>query len=530
VPNESILSGTTATAAAAARPPLAARVVVALAAGFLIAHAATAANGAYGFHRDELLYLGMGQHLRLWRMDFPPGIALLAQALRHTIGDALVAVRLVPAVASSLVVLLAALIARELGGGRTAQALAALCVVANPLFMRAGALFQPVVLDQLAWTLGYWSLARWRRTSDPRWWLGIGGAAGLGLLCKFSVAFFGLGVLVAVLLLPERRVLRTRWPWLGAMLALVIGAPSLTGQLLLHAPVVGQMRELQASQLTHTGPADFLTGQLLMGPGVLLALAGVVALVGGQALARWRSLGVACLTSFVTLLALHGKPYYAGPVFPALFAAGAVWLELGLAGARPAVRRASLGGASLLLAAYGLAVLPFGLPILPPAPMARYANAMGLTAAVTTNMGTVLPLPQDYADMLGWEAQVRTLAGVYRALPAADRARTVLAAANYGEAGAIDYYAPRYGLPGAISSAGSYWFFGPGALPGDVVLVVGGHAGVRADLDHLFARCEAAARVENAWAVPEEQHIVVWRCDEPRRPLQVVWPELAGQN
>ncbi len=511
------------------RPPFAAPAVTALAALFLIAHLATVAAGAYEFHRDELLYLAMGQHLRLWRMDFPPGIALIAQTLRATVGDSLLAVRAVPALASSLLVVLAALLAREMGGGRYAQALAAVAVIANPLFMRAGALFQPVVLDQVTWTLGYLALARWRRTDDPRWWIGVGAAGGLGLLCKFSVVFFGFGVLVAVAVLPERRVLRTVWPWAAALLALVVGSPSLVGQVRLGGPVFGQMHDLRATQLARSGPAEFLQSQLLMGPGVLLAVLGVIGLFWWAPLRRWRVVGLACLVPFATLLLSHGKGYYAGPVFPTLFAAGACWVERRAGGRRRSdvVTRA---GAVGVLAAYGLLVLPVGFPVLPPEPMARYARAMGLTAVVRTNVGEMLPLPQDYADMLGWSEQARAIAAVYHALSPAEQNRAVLVAGNYGEAGAVDYYASRYGMPGVVSPAGSYWFFGPGDRPGDVTLVLSGSAETRPQLERLFERVTPAAIVTNRWGVPEEQRVTVWRCDGPRQSLQQVWPSLAGQN
>ena len=513
-----------------ARPPLAALAVTALAAGFLIAHLAAVSLGAYEFHRDELLYLAMGRHLRLWRMDFPPGIAILAQTLRHTVGDSLVAVHALSALAASLVVVLAALIARELGGGWRAQALAALAIVGNPLFMRAGALYQPVVLDQVAWTLGYLALARWRRTDDPRWWLGVGVAAGLGLLCKFSILFFGFGVFVAVLLLPERRVLLTRWPWLAALVSLGIGAPSLVGQLALDWPVVGQMHDLQSTQLEHTTALGFVGGQLLMGPGVLLAVAGAWAAFAWRPLARWRVVVLAGVVSFLTLLLLHGKSYYAGPVFPAMMAAGAVWLDARVGGARGWRTRAALGGITLLIVAYAVLVLPLGFPFLQPEPMARYAARLGISAAVTTNTGHHLALPQDYADMLGWEAQARTMAGAYNALSPADRARVVIAAGNYGEAGALDYYGPRLGLPTPVSTGGSFWFFGPGERRGDVVLVASGDDDTKADLETEWAHCASAATVDNPWGVDEERHVTIWRCDAPRRSLQALWLSRAGRH
>jgi hypothetical protein len=478
----------------------------------------------YGVHRDELLYLAMGQHLHLWRMDFPPAIAILSQASRAMLGDSIPAVRLVPALAGTAVLVLAALIARELGGGRWAQGLAALGVLANPLFLRSANLFQPVVLDQLTWTVALYALVRLCRHDAPRWWLLLGGALGVGLLTKFSAAFVGLGILLALLLTPRRRWLLSPWPWLAAALALAIGSPSIVGQVRLDFPVLAQMADLRSSQLERVTPLDFFGGQLRWGPATLLGIAGLTALLLDRRLAAYRAVAWTCVWTLVILMALHGKSYYAGPIYPALLGAGGVTLER-VGGGRlgPLVR---WGTAAALVVAM-LVLLPIGLPILPPARMAGYARAIGATAALRTNTGELDRLPQDYADMLGWEEQARAVAEVYRSLPAADRGQVVLVAANYGEAGALDFYGSRYGLPPVVSPTGSYWFFGPGAKPGAVVVTIGAE---RADLVRLFASVEAARRISSPWSVAEERNLTIYVARGPRRTLQEVWPSFAGRN
>jgi len=465
----------------------------------------------------------MGRHLRLWRMDFPPAIALLAEGARFALGDSLLAIRLVPALAGTLLLVLAALVARELGGGRLAQGLAALGVLASPLFLRSANLFQPVVLDQLAWTAALYALTRLCREDQPRWWLLLGVALGLGLLAKFSAAFMGLAMLLA-LVTARRRWLGSRWPWLAAALALVIGSPSIVGQVRLGFPVLAQMTALRSSQLERVTALDFLAGQLRWGPATLLGLAGLWALLAGPRLRPFRVVGCTCLWVLLILLALHGKSYYAGPVYPALLGAGGVVLE--------DVRRPRVGplvrwGTAAALVAYMVVLLPIGLPILPPERLAGYARAMGLEAALRTNTGERERLPQDYADMLGWEEQVRAVAAVYRSLPADDRARAVLVAGNYGEAGALDFFGPRYGLPAVVSPAGSYWFFGPGTKPGDVVVTIGADS---AELAPLFDRVTPARRVTSQWSVAEERELTIYVARGPRRTLQQVWPSLAGLN
>jgi 4-amino-4-deoxy-L-arabinose transferase-like glycosyltransferase len=466
----------------------------------------------------------MGRHLRLWRMDFPPAIALVAEAVRATLGDSLLAIRLVPALAGTALVVLAALVARELGGGRWAQALAALGVVASPLFLRSANLFQPVVLDQLAWMVALYALVGLCREDRPRWWLLLGAALGAGLLTKFSAAFVGLAVLLALLATGRRAWLLTTWPWLAALLALAIGSPSLVGQLRLDFPVRGQLADLRQVQLERVTPLDFLAGQLLWGPATLIGAAGLVGLLVDRRLRAFRVVGWTCVWVFVILMALHGKAYYAGPVYPTLIGAGSVMLER-VRGDRlgPVLR---WGGVVALLVTMAV-LLPIGVPILPPAAMAGYARAIGASSALRTNTGEIERLPQDYADMLGWEEQARAVARVYRSLPAPDRARTVLVAGNYGEAGALDFFGPRYGLPAVVSPTGSYWFFGPGTKPGEVVVTIG--AG-REDLAPLFDSVEAAGRVTSPWSVAEERDLTIYVARGPHRTLQEVWPSLAGRN
>jgi hypothetical protein len=195
----------------------------------LVLHVAVNARAPYGIHRDELLYLAMGRHLKLWGMDFPPAIAVVAEVSRTFLGESLVALRFLPAVFGAAIVALAGMVARELGGGRFAQGLAAFCVLTSPLFLRAANLLQPVVIDQLIWTALLYTLVRLSRGHGPGEWILLGLFTGLGLLTKFSIAFIALGILAAALLSPLRAARSTWWPWLGLAAALAVGAPSLPG-------------------------------------------------------------------------------------------------------------------------------------------------------------------------------------------------------------------------------------------------------------------------------------------------------------
>ena len=497
-------------------PPFAGATVFPVVAVHLALHFYTIAVTHFGAHRDEFLYFSMGQHLRIWRMDFPPLIAILANVSRALFDHRLAAMRIFPAVEGAFLVVLAALIARELGGGRLAQGLAALCVLAGPMFQRTTTLFQPVVLDEVWWTLGLYFLIRLGTRENHREWLRFGVAMGLGLLTKFSILLLGFAVLVAVGVTPARRWLKTPWPWIAAAIAFALGSPSIIGQILLHFPVVGQMQEIQREQFVHVSWSGFLTIQpVLVGPvPLLLAVAGIAGLMAKP---EWRELAVAgwaCLVVFTLILLLRGKPYYVGGIYPGLFAAGSVMLER---------TRLPRGTVALRIAAYvvtiimGALAVPIGMPLLAPQSTARYAERLGIDAAVRTNRGEMDRLPQDFADMLGWEQQAQGLAAVVAALPPEEQQVAVILAGNYGEAGAAEFYGPVYGLPPVVSPAGSFRFFGAGGRPGTVGVSIGIDS---ARLASRYDDVRVASVLRSAWSVAEERQVTIAVGRRPKQSLQ----------
>jgi hypothetical protein len=504
------------------RPPFAAGLVGTLAATKLALHLFVLAVTPYGVHRDEFLYFSMGEHLRFWRMDFPPAIAVLANLSRALFDHTLAAVRVLPAIEGTVLLILAAMIARELGGRRFAQGMAAVCVLCGVLFLRASTLFQPVILDQLWWTLALFTLARITRDPSAAHWLDFGVVVGLGLLTKFSILFFGLAALVAILVTPIRRSLRTPWPWLAAIVAFAIGSPSIVGQLRLDFPVVGQMRDLQGQQLTHVGFWSFVATQpLMVGPfAFLVAAFGAGAFVAWKQLRAFAVVGWTCIFAFVILLLLRGKAYYIGPIYPTLFAAGGVLLErLATGRAVNALKAVVVAGVVLT----GVGLLPIAVPVLSPEASATWATRAGASQALRTNRGAMDWLPQDFADMLGWPEQSAMLARVVAMLSPQEQREAVIFGNNYGEAGAAEFYQPRFNLPPVVSDAGSFWYFGPGDRPGRVLIAIGEDS---ADVAKAYDDVRLVARILSPWSVEEERDVPIVVGRRPKQTLQALWPAL----
>jgi hypothetical protein len=232
------------------------------------------------------------------------------------------------------------------------------------------------------------------------------------------------------------------------------------------------------------------------------------------------------------MMLANGKPYYIAPVWPAVIGIGLGRIDAILRARRtsgPArgwERIAIISALWLAVAGYGAITLPLGLPVLPPEPLSRYAVRMGMAEATTTNTGDVISLPQDYADMLGWESLSDAVVRVWNGLSDDDRSRAVIIATNYGRAGAIDWFAPDH-MPAVLAPVGRYWFWGPGERPGEVARVVGGDA---EELQAFYGSVVEAARVARPWGVPEERDVAIFVARDPVRPLQEVWPEFKGQN
>lgn len=491
--------------------------VWALGALYLVLHLVP--RPGYGFHRDEFLYLAMADHLEPLRMQFPPLIAVLGWVARLLPLDLLTAIHLLAALAGTGILAATVALTRRLGGGPEAQLLAALAVLAGPFFMRIGALFQPVVFENLWWTLAALAFASLLDGRDRRWWLAFGGAAGLAGLTKFSAGIFGIAMAAGVLASPLRRDFRTPWPWVAAALGACIALPSVLGQMAWGWPFFEQARVLGMTQLARVGPGDFLSGQLMLAAAAApLLAAGAAGLFAAPSLRRFRPLGLTALAALLLFLVLGGKEYYFGPMHPPLLAAGSV-----LAGAWLAARPWAWRGAVAWGVVGAGVVLPLGIPLLPPEPMARHSAALGMTRAVTTNMGTILPLPQDYADMLGWREQVEAVARVYHALPEEDRGRATIVGGNYGRTGALALYHGEFGLPYPVSRHGDFYAWGYGDPDPRAVIIVGGTV---EELSQIFAEVVEAGRVTLPMGVPEERDVPIHVCRFPVEPIDALWRRL----
>jgi 4-amino-4-deoxy-L-arabinose transferase-like glycosyltransferase len=497
-------------------------IVAYLSLGTLVLHLAVA--GRYDFFRDELYYIACSKHLAFGYVDQPPLIALVVWLTRHLLGNSLEALRTPAALAGAALVWLTGRITRDLGGGRFAQALATVCVIVAPLYLVTDYLMTMNAFEPLFWMGCVWLLVRIVKTGDQRLWLWFGALAGLGLENKYSIAVFGLGVVVGLLLGGERRQFRSEWIWLGGTLALLIFLPNLVWEIAMDWPFLQLMHNIRADHVNlWPGTFGFFLQQFLLTNLFALPvwLAGVYYFFRVPEGRPYRALGWTFLTVYVVFFALHGKDYYVGPIYPMMFAGGAIVLERFFQ--RP--RRAWLRPASIaILAATGAFFAPIALPLLPVPTLVRYVEWFPLLPKPTEKSHLAAVLPQYFADQFGWRSMTRAVAETYRSLPAADRAQAAILGNNYGESAAIDFFGPAYGLPPSIGVHQNYWLWGPRNYTGTVVIVLGDN------YSSLAAKCGHVALGASYSDPYGLEHAPILVCYNTFENLQQLWPALKQWN
>lgn len=485
----------------------------------LVLHLAAATT--LGFHRDELLYLAQAARPAFGYLSVPPLTAWLGAAWTAGFGESLPSVRLLPALYGVGYVYAVAALAREMGGRRFAQGLAAACALAMPVSLRAFGLYQPVPLDILLWALVTLAAVRYIRDPSAGRALALGTVAGLTLLNKYLVALWLLGLLLGLAASPSHRQhLADRRTWWAGATALSLLSPNLVWQAAHGWPVFTHLDALAADQLAYVSRARFLAEQAFLTLGAL-----PVAIVGAWALWRrgdTRWLAIAAAFTLAALLLLRGKAYYFAGAYAPLLAAGAKWLAIATEGRR--IWRAALALAVVLPS---LALLPAALPFGSAESLVAYCRALesatGLAPGLTDERGRRRPLPQDYADMLGWESLGGAVVGhVDNLLQEVSPERIVVYAENYGQAAAIEYAFRQNGLRlPVLSFHESYLLWSPEALADEVTHFVYVNDELGADVAAWFGRRDTVFVLEEVHA--RERGAMVVSCSWPLQPVAELW-------
>lgn len=445
--------------------------------------------------------------------------------MRSLLGDSLPALRLLPALAGTAEVVLTARIAGELGGKLFAQSLAALAVLVAPGILATDNLLTMNAFEPLFWLWCAYLVVRMIKTDNQKLWIWFGIVSGVALENKYSMLIFGAGIVLGLLLTPQRRLLVGPSVWIGGLIAFLIFMPNLLWNIHYHFPFLELQENIRGNQRNvHFGLWGFAGEEILtMLPLSLpIWLGGLWFFFFSTAGKAFRVLGWAWMFTAGTVFLLNPRVYYLYPVFPVLFAAGSVLWESWLDRTRLAWVKLAY---PLVMLVAGAVLAPLAIPVLAPERYIQYTKLLHLEPPriETHRLG---PLPQLFADQFGWEEMTATVAGIYNSLPPDIRGKTAIFGQNYGQAGAIDLFGPKYGLPPSISGHQSYFLWGPRDYTGESVIVMQGR---QQDLERRFANVRVVARVEHPYSMPY-QHFEVYYCRGLKEPLNKVWPQLKNWN
>jgi hypothetical protein len=459
----------------------------------------------YGFHRDELATLDDARHLAWGYVAYPPVTPFFAWLSWQMFGTSIAGFRFFAALADAGAVLLTGLMARELGGRTGAQMLAACAAI--PFCLATGTLMQYVSFDYLAWVACGYFFIRLCQSEDPRWWLAIAGCIGFGMLTKYSMLVCVAGITIGVLFTKLRRHLTSKWLWLGAAVSLLVFLPNFLWQLHHHFISLDFLRHIHERDVRIGRTKDFLPDQLQLTLFTLpVALAGLWFYFFASDGSCFRAVGWLYIIPLLLFLFAHGRGYYLAPAYPVLYAGGAVWIERVFRAARRGVATAGWVVTWSCVVATVVVTSVFALPLAP-------VNSPWWQRVVALN--------DDFAEEIGWNELVETVAKVRDALPPNERDRLAILAGNYGEAGAINLYGPRYGLPRAICGTNSFWARGYGDPPPETLIVIGES---REFVAYYFESYKVVAKSWNRYGVANEEttrHPEIFLCWH----LRTSWPE-----
>ncbi len=479
-------------------------------------------NGRYGYFRDELYYIACARHLDWGYVDLAPLSAFVLRVELSLFGQSLFALRLFPAIAGALTVMLTGLIARELGGRIWAVILASSASLSALVYLGLGNFYSMNVFEPLFWMGCVYLLVRIINGGSPKLWLWFGVIAGLGVENKHSLAFFGLGLVLALLLTRERRHFAQPWIWLGGLIAAALALSNILWQMQHGWPTHELLSNVARSNKNVVlTPPQFIVQQILiMNPATApLWFAGLIWLFASRDGRRYLSLGLAYLITLAEFIVMHGKHYYLAPVYPMLFAAGAVAIDklcaLRLRWIKPLFAAAMIGMAALLA--------PTIVPILSPEKLVAYMRAINFEPP-RTEAAHNGALPQLFADQFGWEEMVRSVARAYEKLSPDEQRRVGIFCQDYGQAGAIDFFGPQYGLPAALCGHQNYFYWGPRDYTGELLLVLDWPDGKEPE---QFESVEDLGVIEsNQWAMPFEQRVHLYLCRNLKGGLRELWPKV----
>jgi Dolichyl-phosphate-mannose-protein mannosyltransferase len=485
-------------------------------------------NNRYGYFRDEFDYIICGNHPAWGYVDQPPLLPILSRIFLGIFGDSLRAVRLLPALSASALIVLTGVITRQLGGKRFAVVLSALTILIAPIYLSGGGLLTSnCCLEVLLWMgCAYFAILAVQpaaKLEQSRYWFWFGVVAGIGLEEKYSILVFGFAIVIGLLVTGQRRFLLNKWMWLGGAAAFLICLPNLLWNVAYHWPFVQLMHNIKASgRDVVLSPWQYFSQQVLLIHPVsaLIWITGVIALLTARRFKPYRFLGFAYLVSFAVFVILKGKNYYLAPIYPVYLAAGCIVIDDAIDRLRQTWLKPVI---VVLLLAGGAVFAPLVVPILPVDRFVAYMERLPIKVPRSEHSHMRAMLPQHYADQFGWDEIVEEASVAWSKIPLQERKDCAIFAQDYGQAGAIDFLGPKFGLPQSLSGHQTWWLWGPRGYSGNCMVILDDN---RETLEKLFEQVDfVGTSRDNPYAL--ERELPVFICRRAKfGSLAELWPQL----
>ena len=471
----------------------------------------------YELQRDAYLYYTLGENLDWGFVSVPPLIGVVSKASTSLFGNTIFALRIFPALIGSLSVWLIAKFVKELKGSTLAVFIACLAFILSPAFLRSNALFQPVSFNQFFWLLSFYFLLKMIRHQDPKYWIWLMVTWGFAFQNKYSITFVIFATLLGLLMTKHRKLYWSRYFLIGGSIGVLIILPNLIWQYTHHWPVVSHMTELAENQLANVTLSGFLIDQIVMNfPGLVVWFTGLLFLLFNKKHRDYLVFGVIYLITIFVLILTSGKSYYTLGLYSMLFAFGGLAIDLYF---KKYLKYAVLAIMILLL----IPMLPLSLPLLSLEKMEEFSKPM---APIVNRWedGNVHNIPQDYADMTGWEELSEIVINQYLSLPDSIRKDCMIYAENYGMAGAVNFHGKKKGLPQPISFNDSFILWAPDSAKNVPMIYVNHEIG---DIDKLYDSVKLVGAVNNPYF--RENGLQVYYCTQPTDVLMPFYADKVSE-
>ena len=472
-------------------------------------------GGNYPLFRDELYYIDCAGHPAFGYVDHPPVSILILSVWKALFGTSLLSLRVLPALSGAVLIYLSGIIASQIGGSKWAQTFTGLLVFFTPNFLAVSGFYSMNPFDLVFWALLFITLLRIINTGNSRLWLVFGIIAGLGLMNKISIGFFLASMAVSMLFTPERKYFKDKYFWLGGLTALVIFLPYILWNVFNNYPAIEFMQNAAKYKIARITPLDFFLAQILeINPfNLLLWLGGLFYLLFSKKMQPYKIAGLIYVFTFTLLALLNSKPYYLAAAYTPLLASGAVGLSVIITAKKWNWLKTA---AMIYFTVGGLVITPFATPVLSPESYISYSNFLGISPKNAEN-SSLGQLPQHFADRFGWEEMAQLTANAYNRLSPEEKQKTGIFAQNYGEAGAVNYYGKKLGLPQALCGHNSHYLWFPEDADFSTLIIIGGE---KEDYLEYFDEVTEFGRTESRYSMPYENNLPVYIARKPKVKLK----------